>query len=139
VAGLAIGTFALFLAQKLWILTVAIVPVALGLWYNFGRHPLAYSRWGETVTGFCYGVGVFGCLWLLRPASPQTLVFGIIGCGSLAMAMLLAHQPSQVLTDAAAGKQTFAVVYGAAKTRRRARLLFLLTVGAFVATLGGSL
>ncbi len=134
-AGLTVGIASLVLENRFWILAVALVPVSLGLWYNFGRHPLAYSRWGESVTGFCYGVGVFGCLWLLSPTpSYATLFFGVLGCGTLAVAVLLAHQPSQILTDAAAGKRTYAVLHGAQKTRRRATTCYLVATLSLAAT-----
>ncbi len=137
--GLTVGIAALALQNRLWILPIALLPVGLGLWYNFGRHPLAYSRWGESVTGFCYGVGVFGCLWLLSPSpSAWSLLFGITGCGALSISVLLAHQPSQILTDAAAGKRTYAVVHGAAQTRRRAVLCYLVAVLALCATFSTS-
>ncbi len=135
VAGVALGGFALYSANQLWILLLALPWVALGLLYNLGPFPFAYSRAGEAVTAGCYGVGVFGCLWCLLPSKNIGLaVFGVLGCAALASAVLLAHQPPQILNDAVAGKKTYAVFYGPEKTYRRGRLFFKIAMLLLAAT-----
>ncbi len=124
IAGVTVGLTALIATQKIWVLAAASPWLVLGLLYNLGPSPFAYSRWGELVTGLCYG-SVFACLWLTVPAaSPLAAVLSSLGCGCLAVAVLLAHQPPQILTDAAAGKKTHAVIHGAKTTYRKARWLF---------------
>ena len=49
---------------------------------------------------------------------------------ALAVAVLLSHQPSQVLTDAMVGKRSFAVRFGVDTTLRATTLLFALSLAA---------
>jgi 1,4-dihydroxy-2-naphthoate octaprenyltransferase len=130
-AGGLLGLGLLITADRIWILLIALPLVALGYRYNSGKRPLSYTWAGEWVTGLCYGPGVVGCLWLLigQPLSLPMLA-GCIAFGSLAMALLLSHQPPQIETDRAAGKHSFAVRFGADTTRRVALILF----GVFVCT-----
>jgi 1,4-dihydroxy-2-naphthoate octaprenyltransferase len=50
---------------------------------------------------------------------------GSLAFFSLAVALLLSHQPPQITTDRQAGKRSFAVRFGARLTRQTARLLYL--------------
>lgn len=132
VAGIAIGIITLAIADKLWILLLATPMVLLGYLYNAGRRPLSYTALGEWVTGLCYGPGVFGCLYLLTFDSLDAPgATGMLTFAALAMALLLSHQPPQIETDRAAGKQSFAVRYGRQLTVRVAWGLFLLTICSF--------
>jgi len=124
-AGGTLGLAVLVLTGKLWVLGVAAPLVVLGFLYNAGPRPLSYTFLGEWVTGICYG-GVFACLWLLTdkgfgiPAMAGSLAFA-----ALAVSLLLSHQPPQIETDRVAGKHSFAVRYGAEKTIRVSRSLFV--------------
>ncbi len=132
-----LGIGVLWTQQQLWLLGIALPLVGLGYGYNAGPRPLSYTHLGEWVTGICYGPGVFGCLWLVAGLAPDgVMAAGAIGCGALAMALLLSHQPPQIETDQRAGKMSFAVRYGIARTRAVARALFgvfLITVAAALA------
>jgi 1,4-dihydroxy-2-naphthoate octaprenyltransferase len=137
-AGSLLGTGLLLWSERLWILVIAVPMVVLGFLYNAGPRPLSYTFLGEWVTGLCYGPGVFGCLWLLAglQISPAT-GFGALAFAALAMALLLSHQPPQIRTDRAAGKQSFAVRYGARRTCQTARwlaVLFLVSIGTGIGT-----
>jgi len=132
VLGIAIGVATLLLADKLWILLIALPMAILGYLYNAGERPLSYTVLGEWVTGLCYGPGVFGCLYLLAHNGIDAAALpGMITFAALAMALLLSHQPPQIETDRAAGKHSFAVRYGAEKTRLTARLLFVFGLSSF--------
>lgn len=135
-AGTLLGTGLLIGSDRLWILLIAAPMVVLGYLYNAGPRPLSYTFLGEWVTGLCYGPGVFGCLWLLAglPLEPATGL-GALAFAALAMALLLSHQPPQIETDRAAGKHSFAVRYGAVRTRQTARWLAIL----FIASIGTGL
>lgn len=125
-AGALLGLAVLWQADALWILVIALPLVLLGYLYNSGPRPLAYTHLGEWVTGLCYGPGVFGCLWLLaEPRASVVLVSGSLAFFALAVALLLSHQPPQITTDRAAGKHSFAVRFGAQRTRRTARMLYV--------------
>lgn len=120
--GAIFGLSILFLVDKLWIAALVLPFVGLGLWYN---HGLSYTSAGEWVTGIVYGPGVFGGMWLaagggLRPG----LGIGSTAMACLATAILLAHQPPQIRTDAAAGKRSFAVRHGETTTRLVSKILF---------------
>ena len=125
--GTAVGLATLFIIGKIWIALVALPLVALGCLYNEGKRPLAYGHHGEWVTALCYGPGVFGCLWLVGTSRVDlTAVLGSLAFAALAAAVLLSHQPPQVLTDALAGKRSFAVRHGVKATLFWSRALYTL-------------
>jgi len=127
-----LGLSVLVLADKLWILFFATPMLILGYLYNSGPRPLSYTHLGEWVTGLCYGPGVFGCLWLLGGESIDIrAVMGMTAFAALAMCLLLSHQPAQIETDRQAGKQSFAVRYGARRTRQTVYLLFAVFLTSF--------
>lgn len=132
-AGMLLGAGLLLWSDRLWILAIASPMLLLGYLYNAGPRPLSYTFLGEWVTGLCYGPGVFGCLWLLAGLTIQpAMALGTVAFAALAMALLLSHQPPQIETDRAAGKQSFAVRYGALRTYQTARwltVLFLVSTG----------
>jgi len=134
--GALLGLTVLIQTQQLRILAIAAPLVLLGYLYNSGPRPLSYTHLGEWVTGLCYGPGVYGCLWLLATGRLTTAaVPGSLAFFALAVALLLSHQPPQIETDRQAGKLSFAVRFGAHRTRHTARLLnllFLLTFGVAV-------
>ena len=136
ILGVTLGVLVLVISGKYWLLLVATPMVILGYLYNAGSKPLSYTSLGEWVTGLCYGPGVFGCLYLLvvDDLSPVALL-GMVTFACMAMALLLSHQPPQVETDRAAGKQSFAVRYGKATTIWTARYLLLTALTAFIAAL----
>lgn len=131
VAGGLLGLGLLALTDRLWVLWLTAPLVGLGYLYNSGERPLSYTSAGEWVTGVCYGPGVVGGMWLaIGQPVDLSLLFATIAFGSLAVALLLSHQPPQIDTDRAAGKQSFAVRFGAARTMIAARVLF----GVFIVT-----
>ena len=132
-AGGLLGLFVLWQQHQWSLLLIAAPLLLLGYLYNAGPRPLSYTHLGEWVTGICYGPGVFGCLWLVAggPADLRLLA-GSIAFAALAMALLLSHQPPQIETDRRAGKRSFAVRYGAVRTRQVAGGLFAV----FMLTLG---
>lgn len=136
IIGITLGVTVLVVSGKYWLLLVASPMVILGYLYNAGSQPLSYTSLGEWVTGLCYGPGVFGCLYLLAvdELTPR-LLLGMITFACMAMALLLSHQPPQIDTDRAAGKQSFAVRYGETTTIWTARYLLLTAFMAFVGAL----
>lgn len=123
--GLVSGILVVQEAHRWEVLWVALPLVLLGLFYNHSRWTLSYTKWGEWVTGICYGPGVFGCMgYVLTGKLSMALLLGSFAFSCLAVSVLLSHQPPQVLTDFAAGKQSFAVRYGVEKTYRVAQQLF---------------
>ncbi len=132
VSGGMLGLTVLALTGKLWILMVATPVLVLGYLYNSGPRPLSYTYLGEWVTGICYGPGVFGCLWMLGGESFDVrAIMGCIAFAALAVCLLLSHQPPQIETDRLAGKQSFAVRYGAQRTRQAVYLLFIIFLASY--------
>lgn len=120
-----LGLGVLLVTGKLWILVVATPLIVLGYFYNSGARPLSYTYLGEWVTGVCYA-GVFACLWLLSGEEFDIrAVTGTVAFATLAVCLLLSHQPPQVETDRLAGKQSFAVRYGVRRTRQAVHVLFV--------------
>ena len=126
-AGGLLGLGVLWQQGQWWIVAIAAPMLGLGYLYNAGSRPLSYTHLGEWVTGICYGPGVFGCLWLVAGQPPgAAMLAGMTAFAALAVALLLSHQPPQIETDRQAGKLSFAVRYGAARTRTVAWWLFVL-------------
>lgn len=112
-----IGLSVLIVGHKLWIVIIALPLIALGYLYNAGKSPLSYNWMGEWVTGICYGPGVFGCLWFVAGLELNvTAILGMFAFATLAVSLLLSHQPPQIDTDRQAGKKSFCVRYGKQKT-----------------------
>jgi 1,4-dihydroxy-2-naphthoate octaprenyltransferase len=129
IVGLGLGVFLVIKENRSELLWVAIPLVALGLFYNHKQYTLSYTRWGEWVTGICYGPGVFGCLsYFISPKWSVNLVLGSVCFACLAVAVLLSHQPPQVLTDYAARKMSFAVRNGVEKTYFTSRVLTIICI-----------
>ena len=124
-----LGLLVLWQQSQWWILWLAVPLLVLGYLYNAGPRPLSYTHLGEWVTGVCYGPGVFGCLWFVagREMDAQWLA-GSVAFAALAMSLLLSHQPPQIATDREAGKLSFAVRYGADRTRSVSYGLFVMFV-----------
>jgi len=123
------GLCAIYLTDKWWLLWIATPLVVLGYLYNSQKKPISYGSFSELVTGLCYGPGVFGCLWMLVQSEFSiTAGLGTFAFTALSIAVLLSHQPSQVLTDAMAGKQSFAVRYGARSARLVSKGLYGLAI-----------
>jgi 1,4-dihydroxy-2-naphthoate octaprenyltransferase len=122
-----LGLLVLWRLDMWWLLLIAAPLLLLGYLYNAGKRPLSYTHFGEWVTGVCYGPGVFGCLWLVAGGDfDPTWLVGSLAFGALAMGLLLSHQPPQIETDRAAGKNAFAVRYGAERTWQVAQALFVM-------------
>ena len=128
-----IGLFVLIIADKLWILIIALPLIGLGYLYNAGESPLSYSWMGEWVTAICYGPGVFGCLWFVAGLDFNLMsIIGMLAFAALATSLLLSHQPPQIETDRRAGKKSFGVRYGKQRTYQVSVFLFtvaLLLIG----------
>jgi 1,4-dihydroxy-2-naphthoate octaprenyltransferase len=128
-AGAALGLGALAGLGRLWILAIGAPLLFLGYRYNAGSRPLSYTRLGEWVTAVCYGPGVVGCLWLLTGTRLDWhALLAMTAFAALAVSLLLSHQPPQIDSDRRAGKHSFAVRYGAARTWRASRILFTVFV-----------
>ena len=134
--GAGLGLLVLVLSNKLWILYFATPLVLLGYMYNAGKRPLSYTLLGEWVTGVCYGPGVFGGLYLVTNNDLTiSAILGMFSFASLAMSLLLSHQPPQIEDDRAAGKHSFAVRYGKEITIATSRYLFLFALLSFATAL----
>ncbi len=133
-----IGLSVLIIGSKLWIVFIALPLIALGYLYNAGKTPLSYNWMGEWVTGLCYGPGVFGCLWFVAGLEYNlSALMGMLAFATLAVSLLLSHQPPQIETDRQVGKKSFAVRYGKQKTHQVS--VFLFTVALFLIGTGISI
>lgn len=114
--------------KMLEVFYVALPLVALGYCYNSNQWTLSYTALGEWVTALCYGPGVFGCIGYLLVGRVSLInILGSLAFASLAVAVLLSHQPPQVLNDFLAGKMSFAVRNGPKRTFLVAKILQFLS------------
>ncbi|MBM4317868.1 MAG: prenyltransferase [Deltaproteobacteria bacterium] len=124
--GTFLGTLLVFINHRPEVFIVALPLLLLGYGYNASQWTLSYTNLGEWVTGLCYGPGVFGCMgYLLTGEMTKSLYLGSLAFAFLAVAVLLSHQPPQILNDFLAGKLSFAVRHGVKRTFFVAKVLFL--------------
>ncbi len=123
------------------VLALGSASLLAALAYMGGPRPIAYTPLGElTVFIFFGGVAVLGTEWLLsglpQGAALASSVLASSAVGSIAAAALAINNHRDRAHDAEAGRQTFAVRFGAAAS---GRLLAALLALPFAAALGMAL
>jgi 1,4-dihydroxy-2-naphthoate octaprenyltransferase len=128
-SGALLGSLLVFLNHRPEVFIVALPLLLLGYGYNSSQWTLSYTNLGEWVTGLCYGPGVFGCMgYLLTGEMTIPLCLGSLAFAFLAVAVLLSHQPPQILSDFLAGKLSFAVRHGVKRTFLIAKFLAFISL-----------
>ncbi len=124
--GSAVGSAVLIVGGHYHILFIAVPIAVVGFLYNAEPLPLSYSRFSELVTGVVYGVGVFGCLWLVEgSANIVQTICGVIAYGSYSVAILIAHQIPQMDSDRLSDRNTLAMYWGETRSARLSKTLFV--------------
>ena len=105
-------------------LVLGVVSILAGVGYTGGPFPLAYNGLGDVFVLIFFGfVAVCGTAFVQVGAVPGAAWWAAVPVGSLATAILVVNNLRDRKTDAAAGKRTLAVRYGAAFTRGQYALL----------------
>ncbi|MGB3186925.1 MAG: 1,4-dihydroxy-2-naphthoate polyprenyltransferase [Ornithinimicrobium sp.] len=107
-----------------WLIVGGIAIVAA--WrYTGGGNPYGYRGLGEVAVFVFFGlVAVLGTQWTQSGSLSVAGVAGAVGVGSLACAILVANNLRDIPGDEQVGKQTLAVKWGDARTRKLYLALF---------------
>lgn len=119
----ALAGLALVALSGAWLMILLGILAILAAWrYTGGDNPYGYRGLGEVYVFVFFGlVATLGTLYTqaLRLSWPG--LFGAVGVGSIASALLVANNLRDIPTDTMSGKRTLAVRLG----ERRTRLLYL--------------
>lgn len=126
---MAIGTAVAFAIASLfgvylvvvagWVMAVVgVASVLSGLAYTAGPFPLGYHGLGDLFVFVFFGlVAVIGTCYVQCLSVPALAVWSAVAMGALSTAILVVNNLRDLETDAAAGKRTLAVRWGATATR----------------------
>ena len=115
------------------VLVVGAISIASGLLYTAGPWALAYVGLGDLFVLLFFGlVAVVGTVYVQALEVPAVAWWAGIAVGALATAILVVNNLRDRATDAAAGKRTLAVRFGARSARLEyAALLLVAHAAAF--------
>ena len=134
-ATFAVGATAglvLAVAVSPWLLVVGAAAIASAWLYTGGPRPYGYAGYGELFVFVFFGlVAVVGTTYVTSGELPATAYLAAVPVGLLAVALLVANNLRDIVTDAESGKRTLVVRLG----ERRARLFY---VGLVVVALASS-
>jgi len=131
-ASFAVGAVAglvLALAVSPWLIAVGAAAIASAWLYTGGPRPYGYAGYGEVFDFVFFGlVAVVGTTYVASGKLPALSFVAAIPVGLLAVALLVANNLRDIVSDAQSAKRTLAVRLG----DRRTRFLYVaLVVGAF--------
>ena len=111
--------FALIALTETWLLLLVGAAALVGAWrYTGGERPYGYRGLGEVSVFVFFGlVATLGTLYTQTKTLSWPGLFGAVGVGALAMALLVVNNLRDIPTDAASGKLTLAVRLGDKRTR----------------------
>jgi 1,4-dihydroxy-2-naphthoate octaprenyltransferase len=120
VGTVAFGLGLLLVAYRGWpVLVIGAASLTAALAYMGGPKPIAYTPFGELTVFIFFGlVAVTGTEWALTGAVAPTTLLAAMAIGSLAAAALAVNNHRDVDHDRSVGRRTFAVIFGAAGSRR---------------------
>lgn len=132
--GAAVVVGAYLVARGGWpILALGLASIAAGWAYTGGPRPLAYVGLGDVFVLAFFGVAaVVGTYYVQALATTPAAWWLGLGLGALAMAILAVNNLRDRQGDAAAGKRTLAVRYGATFARAEHSLCLVFAHAALV-------
>ncbi|MBP5991387.1 MAG: 1,4-dihydroxy-2-naphthoate octaprenyltransferase [Piscinibacter sp.] len=125
---LATGLGITLVAWRGWpVLAIGTASLLAALAYMGGPRPIAYTPFGELTVFVFFGlVAVMGTDWVLTGQIGAATVLASLAIGALAAAALAVNNHRDIVHDAQVGRRTFAVVFGAAGSRRLFTVLLAL-------------
>jgi len=117
---LATGLGIALVAWRGWpVLAIGVASLLAALAYMGGPRPIAYTPFGELTVFVFFGlVAVMGTDWVLTGQVGAATALASLAIGALAAAALAVNNHRDIVHDAQVGRRTFAVVFGAAGSRR---------------------
>ena len=125
---LATGLGIVLVAWRGWpVLAIGTASLLAALAYMGGPKPIAYTPFGELTVFVFFGlVAVMGTDWVLTGQVGAATALASLAIGALAAAALAVNNHRDIVHDAQVGRRTFAVVFGAAGSRRLFTVLLAL-------------
>ena len=125
---LATGLGIALVAWRGWpVLAIGVASLLAALAYMGGPRPIAYTPFGELTVFVFFGlVAVMGTDWVLTGQVGAATALASLAIGALAAAALAVNNHRDIVHDAQVGRRTFAVVFGAAGSRRLFTVLLAL-------------
>ena len=125
---LATGLGIVLVAWRGWpVLAIGTASLLAALAYMGGPRPIAYTPFGELTVFVFFGlVAVMGTDWVLTGQVGAATALASLAIGALAAAALAVNNHRDIVHDAQVGRRTFAVVFGAAGSRRLFTVLLAL-------------
>ncbi len=101
-----------------WLIGVGLVCVLAAWFYTGGANPYGYLGLGDVMVFVFFGlVAVIGTTYVQTQSFELLALYGAVGIGSLACAILVVNNLRDIPSDTIAGKRTLAVVLGEERTR----------------------
>ncbi len=102
-----------------WLVAVGALCMLAGWYYTGGRRPYGYQGLGEVGVFVFFGlVATLGTTYTQADRITWPAVFGAVGVGLVACALLMVNNLRDIPTDVVAGKRTLAVRLGDHRARR---------------------
>ncbi len=126
-AGLATLVGVALVAWRGWpVLVIGVCSLLAALAYMGGPRPIAYSPYGEATVFVFFGlVAVMGSEWVLSDGVSAAGALASVAIGGLAAAALAVNNHRDIAHDRLVGRQTFAVRFGARRSRQMYAVLLL--------------
>jgi 1,4-dihydroxy-2-naphthoate octaprenyltransferase len=128
------GLLLVVLSGQWWLLAVGAASIAAAWYYTGGRRPYGYRGLGEPFVFVFFGlVAVCGTTLVQLGSVPLAALWGGVGTGALACALLVANNLRDIPGDRLVGKRTLATRIGPPATRGLYLGLLVLALLALVA------
>lgn len=119
------GLIIVFITTQWWMLLVGAIAILAAWFYTGGKRPYGYAGLGEVMVFIFFGlVATVGTTYVQLGSVNQASLFGAVGIGFIACAVLVVNNIRDIDTDTKAGKRTLAVMMG--RGRSVALFCFLL-------------
>ncbi|MFC0523927.1 1,4-dihydroxy-2-naphthoate polyprenyltransferase [Pontibacillus salicampi] len=101
------------IATSWWIAAIGAISMAFGYFYTGGPYPIAYTPFGEIVSGFFMGTVIIGISYYIQTLSiTGTVILVSIPVALLIGAILLANNIRDLEGDKENGRKTMAILLG---------------------------
>ena len=129
----AIAGLVLAIVTSLFLILIGCLAILAAWFYTGGSKPYGYSGFGEISVFVFFGlVATVGSSYVQSQTIESISILCSVPVGLLASALLVVNNFRDIETDSEAGKQTFAVRLGKAKTQTFFALLLLGSLGMYV-------